>query len=218
MRYIKRFLLTHPLRGATIYLWSSVCRIGISTHTPLAGCNQINIHDYLGDYHFYSHTPCGVQQEIAKGTEMVIQFLLTHPLRGATNCRLHRDCYMDISTHTPLAGCNLCPAPKPAISAVFLLTHPLRGATWSAYGAIVNLKISTHTPLAGCNIQDIRERDNHLHFYSHTPCGVQRYSAHYRICYDKFLLTHPLRGATVLAWSNSLIISISTHTPLAGCN
>ncbi len=78
--------------------------------------------------YFYSHTPCGVQHEAASSGAGASQFLLTHPLRGATEKSIQ-------------AG-----VPKP-----FLLTHPLRGATAGIIPATPERKISTHTPLAGCN-------------------------------------------------------------------
>ena len=34
-------------------------------------------------------------------------FLLTHPLRGATGLHNNGDVDYEISTHTPLAGCNV---------------------------------------------------------------------------------------------------------------
>ena len=78
-----------------------------------------------------------------------------------------------ISTHTPLAGCNV---------------------------NLVKLKedenISTHTPLAGCNNYAIVVGNGAYDFYSHTPCGVQQLQDKIMNSKKKFLLTHPLRGAT----------------------
>ncbi len=100
--------------------------------------------------------------------------------------------------------------------------------------------ISTHTPLAGCNCLYMGEMTLFYNFYSHTPCGVQPYvflliiiwSNFYshtpcgvqlqysqrKLQLSVFLLTHPLRGATVKVRVCGLYHGISTHTPLAGCN
>ena len=214
------FLLTHPLRGATL---SSVVTInidGISTHTPLAGCNIRGLNTYLMRIDFYSHTPCGVQ--LAKNIRkcFVIIFLLTHPLRGATNAENIQSILITFLLTHPLRG-----ATKNGIGACaffpFLLTHPLRGAT-KIYPGISNgyqfllthplrgatdMKqkiehysyISTHTPLAGCNNNVDGRMYCSNYFYSHTPCGVQQQGTNNNRRKKEFLLTHPLRGATVLS-------------------
>ncbi len=79
-----------------------------------------------------------------------------------------------------------------------------------------------------------------LHFYSHTPHGVQLWQTAEATAFVVFLLTHPSRGATILFYTNkteipfllthpsrgatwnffssSIFPPISTHTPLTGCN
>ena len=103
-----QFLLTHPLRGATIMASNCLPVQAISTHTPLAGCNDesgktideiknfyshtpcgvqlMRIKLHVLPQHFYSHTPCGVQLNVHGNLKIGIPFLLTHPLRGATRC------------------------------------------------------------------------------------------------------------------------------------
>ena len=56
------FLLTHPSRGATAVFAPPVLLCGISTHTPLTGCNNEVQSVMLRHKDFYSHTPCGVQR------------------------------------------------------------------------------------------------------------------------------------------------------------
>ncbi len=146
-------------------------------------------------FDFYSHTPHGVQPSNEWIVRREWEFLLTHPLRGATHQMRQLQLGLQISTHTPLAGCNgwqqevkcytmdfyshtpcgvqLVAFDFFASQRLFLLTHPLRGATRAGGNRITATCISTHTPLAGCN-------HNHL-----TVC----------VCNG-----------------------ISTHTPLAGCN
>ncbi len=168
------FLLTHPLRGATSqgqpqlavpvdFYSHTPCGvqpspflisdhiIPISTHTPLAGCNR----------HRRGRNRAGDR------------FLLTHPLRGATTFLKNWGKRYRISTHTPLAGCNLWRG---------ILHH--------------HACISTHTPLAGCNEKLIITQTDGTDFYSHTPCGVQQPKLRNSLPFRRFLLTHPLRGAT----------------------
>ena len=85
-----------------------------------------------------------------------VEFLLTHPLRGATCSYTDGYTVNFISTHTPLAGCN-------------------KNLELNKY----NNFISTHTPLAGCNILWHQNLVVLTHFYSHTPCGVQLICIHY---------------------------------------
>ena len=155
----EKFLLTHPLRGATIDLWDVLKKEHISTHTPLAGCNGNAAHDNNMKMHFYSHTPCGVQ-----------------PLWHQTACQCRR----------------------------FLLTHPLRGATYNPELRRKIKNISTHTPLAGCNITSVEQITESSDFYSHTPCGVQLHRHSQSHSQIQFLLTHPLRGATI--WSTGTAV------------
>ena len=80
---------------------------------------------------------------------------------------------MQISTHTPLTGCNVARYNSREIgedfyshtphgvqqngarfmvrTVKFLLTHPSRGATCPVNVCVSSLIISTHTPLTGCN-------------------------------------------------------------------
>ena len=59
---VARFLLTRPMRGATLM------------------CVRYN-HTYQ---HFYSHAPCGARLSIARSRLTIRPFLLTRPMRGAT--------------------------------------------------------------------------------------------------------------------------------------
>ncbi len=100
----------------------------ISTHTPLAGCNDFARDLLINGADFYSHTPHGVQH-----TRTVALYAET----------------------------------------VFLLTHPSRGATINRKFFTYQLYISTHTPLTGCNRYFVIGVKQEIHFYSHTPHGVQ---------------------------------------------
>ncbi len=125
-----------------------------------------------------------------------LSFLLTHPLRGATQKQhLLFMQYINFYSHTP-CGVQLNFWKPDSRKFQFLLTHPLRGATYELYQYCRRV----------------------LNFYSHTPCGVQLHVLLILTHLLTFLLTHPLRGATQRHRQKRKSLSISTHTPLAGCN
>ena len=123
------FLLTRPMRGATV------------TPTQQKGWNM----------NFYSHAPCGARHTSRQRSGCSSIFLLTRPMRGATDVRFCRRKIIPISTHTPHAGRDCirshltalpsnfyshapCGARRETVLGdrhgyAFLLTRPMRGAT-----------------------------------------------------------------------------------------
>ena len=76
----------------------------ISTHTPHAG-RDTGLHQIFAQYvDFYSHAPCGARHRSPTGFPVPHQFLLTRPMRGATDNRCPVGIPVHISTHTPHAG------------------------------------------------------------------------------------------------------------------
>ncbi len=120
-------------------------------------------------------------------------FLLTHPLWGATFFMHSDKINLNISTHTPLAGCN-----------TICFTFPTVGS------------ISTHTPLVGCNHIVRIMHPNLFNFYSHTPCGVQLFPSKSLYSSNKFLLTHPLWGATEKIINYGMFLKFLLTHPLRG--
>ena len=120
------FLLTRPSRGATITSRVVYTDSDISTHTPLAGRDNMIVPEAVTSINFYSHAPRGAR--LCRIWKILRRhgFLLTRPSRGATR---HFSATMQqtvISTHTPLAGRD--------------------------HNCLYNgcdCRISTHTPLAG---------------------------------------------------------------------
>ncbi len=127
---------------------------------------------------------------------LLATFLLTHPLRGATNGYLGISSWAFISTHTPLTGCNSIPDDGkmetristhtpltgcnsyniPVVSTVAISTHtPLTGCNLKTTDRVSQFAISTHTPLTGCNAVNSVTGSSSGNFYSHTPHGVQPY-------------------------------------------
>ena len=147
--------------------------------------------------HFNSHTPRGVRPHRATKILCQAQFQLTHPSRGATPKSPSIARLSWISTHTPLAGCDL--SFREVFQPYFYFnSHTPRGVRHAqTCPDSRRLHISTHTPLAGCD-----------------TLKLVRIAAVYI-----FQLTHPSRGATYrLHCAMFLLTYISTHTPLAGCD
>ena len=114
----------------------------------------------------------------------------------------------------------------------------MRGATRKGKRYGNGHDISTHTPLAGRDNRHKRRKRTCENFYSHAPCGARLSHAQFFAEFFEFLLTRPLRGATVnLELAHTFVIFlltrplrgatamrtrctqsaiISTHTPLAG--
>ena len=124
------------------------------------------------EYNFYSHAPCGTWQGFLQSEGLVLTFLLTRPLRDVTWLEDTDPEYINISTHTPLAGRDLIRETKDSQCGDFYSHAPC--GTWRRKhsGISRRISISTHTPLAG------RDKTLHLqwlwpgHFYSHAPCGT----------------------------------------------
>ena len=78
------FLLTHPVWDVTRLLRPILPQTRISTHTSRVGCDLIcNV--LIGcAWHFYSHIPCGMWRFNHVRLEVMIKFLLTHPVWDVT--------------------------------------------------------------------------------------------------------------------------------------
>ena len=166
---------THtPLAGRDGYTSRRVSDGGISTHTPLAGRDREAQDSRRRAMHFYSHAPCGARLSKNSAKNWAWEFLLTRPLRGATQHETKMFFASEISTHTPLAGRDGEQEEEHHHPCPFLLTRPLRGATRQhSAGPPPCTGISTHTPLAG---RDARRRNFYRlrqYFYSHAPCGAR---------------------------------------------
>ena len=124
---------------------------GISTHTPLARRDHqgYNVEPHPKD--FYSHASCEARQLEPRWCDVIIEFLLTRLLRGATTAIPDLNVCTYISTHTPLAR---------------------RDWLWDV---ICNPKNDFYSH-ASCEArQDIRKRKNESwNFYSHASCEARR--------------------------------------------
>ena len=157
LQALEKFLLTRPMRGATFTVMRSPYFRVISTHTPHAGrdliltscaqTNHISTHTphagrdgvcfgvNASSTDFYSHAPCGARLPKSRIHGGDAGFLLTRPMRGATEGNFHTYEWKYISTHTPHAGRD-----------------------YDGYTEFYRTEISTHTPHAGRDL--VKECNN----------------------------------------------------------
>ena len=169
-----KFLLTHPVRGATEVKHKLHLEDSISTHAPRARCDSISLF-MLNTRRISTHAPrarCDDIKRAAKAFRIKFllthpvrgatgkavlmlmkqrQFLLTHPVRGATKLLKQWDLQTNISTHAPRARCDTNNITAQWQTIAFLLTHPVRGATSDLLHLKITLRISTHAPRARCD-------------------------------------------------------------------
>ena len=127
MSLVFHFISTHtPLAGRDRIDLDCIAPWNISTHTPLAGRDQALPHRRREPNHFYSHAPRGARPPQRYRLSGAAHFY-SHAPRGAR----------------PYAGINCYDGNR------FLLTRPSRGATGRTRVDHSGQRISTHTPLAG---------------------------------------------------------------------
>ena len=142
---------THtPLTGRDLNGVFHIQIIKISTHTPLTGRDHLSclLTRFL---QISTHTPLTGRDELQNHKRhIIVQFLLTRPLRDVTAFNFVQN-----------------------TSNGFLLTRPLRDVTACCRWLLEQRGISTHTPLTGrdryalaCNFPLISN------FYSHAPYGT----------------------------------------------
>ena len=171
-RHVYHFYSHIPCGMWLLLLLVSTFPQEISTHTSLVGCDSIkptsNLHTFifllthpLWDvtlnhfymsvliYHFYSHIPCGMWQNLCFVSLILLYFY----------------------SHIP-CGMWRCSTIRTMARYIFLLTHPLWDVTLLLYNYLMHTTISTHTSLVGCDMFSLLLFWFHLNFYSHIPCGM----------------------------------------------
>ena len=123
---------------------------------------------------------------------------------------------LQISTHTPRAGRDIKIITTDAGTVNFYSHAPCGARLPVAVWFLLTTWISTHTPRAGRDERFLKEMGILANFYSHAPCGARLSHSPDEISFQRFLLTRPVRGATVSPAKKNGLIVISTHTPRAG--
>ena len=174
---VSGFQFTHPGRGATAVVITSLISICVSIHAPREGCDAkfAGMDPCINS--FNSRTPGGVRRKRTLQMLMLYVFQFTHPGRGATP--LHRGKYLlrDVSIHAPREGCDLPRLHHRLLLLQFQFTHPGRGATQTTYTrGRMNLFQFTH-PGRGATSICLSKIFLHLSFNSRTPGGVRQGSS-----------------------------------------
>ena len=207
---------THaPLARCDSIAFSSGSRSTISTHAPLARCDAAPPALLNAPAFQLTHLLRGATGH-APWINRSPKFQLTHLLRGATSATGPGVGPCAISTHAPLARCDMLRLFQFLPS--FISTHaPLaRCDCISSTSLILSLNFNSRTSCEvrhGCLLDAICEI---LFQLTHLLRGATRCSGpHCR--YNRFQLTHLLRGATKTHLCTA-ICRISTHAPLARCD
>ena len=192
-RKTSTFLLTRPMRGATVLTLTTIITIGdFYSHAP-CGARRQKGQPWKADRYFYSHAPCGARRRHVFHAVFICLFLLTRPMRGAT---------LIFSTSFRLLS--------------FLLTRPMRGATNPDWFFRFNSRFLLTRPMRGATGRPSCISQGDGYFYSHAPCGARPAHGREASAADGFLLTRPMRGATQSRLPEAQWDYISTHTPHAG--
>ena len=145
---------------------------------PLRGATA-GINEYMNGFtNFNSHAPCGARRSYVCATSSTYLISTHTPLAGRDVCRQVVHFLVCISTHTPLAGRDHRLETLVGKLLEFQLTRPLRGATLYSYRTVCAAFISTHTPLAG---RDYAEhlKDPKLQISTHTPLAGRDQTAEF---------------------------------------
>ena len=148
-----------------------------------------------------------------------LPFQSTHPLRGATTRSSESSVQCTYFNPRTPCGVRHKSGNKVLDHVKFQSTHPLRGATMLRFCRLLtSLPFQSTHPLRGATCPDVLPIGVQLYFNPRTPCGVRPKSAAETIMQQQFQSTHPLRGATDFPERSCILIDISIHAPLAGCD
>ena len=167
----------------------------ISTHAPLARRDLTVSFPLFWVLNFNSRTSCEVRQNRDVTRKNRKEFQLTHLLRGATVSPEVTLEVGNISTHAPLARCDLPGGRGSTLKRQFQLTHLLRGATSLEVQPSKSSAFQLTHLLRGATTTLLQNLTTIQNFNSRTSCEVRR---------------------RVL--SSKSAIFISTHAPLARCD
>ena len=126
--------------------------VQISIHAPHAGSDSEPAGRRERSVNFYPRSPCGERLLTVWQVLIVLEFLSTLPMRGAT-----LSASGSVQTQTS-----------------FLSTLPMRGATAAHTTITPSHVISIHAPHAGSDHCDAGKKSITKHFYPRSPCGERR--------------------------------------------
>ena len=173
--FLKKFLLTHPARGATVYAAFNKVFAGFLLTHPARGATGHNALDGFVIV-ISTHAP---RERCDFGVSSSLTFCI-------------------ISTHAPRERCDKSESSSSSAMPTFLLTHPARGATPLPHQNHRSpLDFYSRTPREVRLAVDTFRQVTLTNFYSRTPREVRQYMPQKSAIRLLFLLTHPARGATI---------------------
>ena len=236
----RKFQLTRPARGATIWLLLNSQNPKFQLTRPARGATINNRYEGTVSLEFQLTRPArGATKKIITVSINADNFN-SHAPRGARPCELtNRICYTMISTHTPREGRDLVVVIV-ALLGLFISTHtPREGRDIVTSHFRRPILISTHTPregrdaewsttdmvtvtfqltrpARGATYNTVNPKHHVQNFNSHAPRGARHFVNKSTATLIAFQLTRPARGATPTTCTRLLNSSISTHTPREG--
>ena len=187
---------SHAPRGARLSALSPWIVPSISTHTPLAGRDDVGISavTVVGD--ISTHTPLAGRDDSPPRILLLCRISTHTPLAGRDLNLKKSKIFSKISTHTPLAGRDGAERRHIRSTAEFLLTRPSRGATAVANLTLAVPKFLLTRPSRGATTDQYIVWAEDGDFYSHAPRGARPPDGSTADADRGFLLTRPSRGAT----------------------
>ena len=192
---IYRFQFTHPGRGATYLIVSSLC---------VVLC-------------FNSRTPGGVRRTFGQSKKRCLPVSIHAPREGCDSAGMLVPCLVRVSIHAPREGCD-CIKSCQRIGNKVSIHAPREGCDWRSRAVDALYAVSIHAPREGCDPFVSLSILTTLCFNSRTPGGVRRIgrrSCRQFSCFNsrtpggvrpvcgeqllsilEFQFTHPGRGAT----------------------
>ena len=170
----------------------------ISTHTPHAG-RDTGVAPMSYDDAISTHTPHAGRDNNIRNNMVALEISTHTPHAGRdNNLMMENTRQAHFYSHAP-CGARQYFDDGEYPSGAFLLTRPMRGATKELFDSFTVIDISTHTPHAGRDDEQKRAHaETNRNFYSHAPCGARRTVSKKDTKHQVFLLTRPMRGATVM--------------------
>ena len=145
-------------------------------------------------------------------------FQSTHPSRGATFERIEERRRLFVSIHAPLAGCDANGSSRALSRGCFNPRTPRGVRHTGAYRSVFVFAFQSTHPSRGATWPRRASESGRRGFNPRTPRGVRHLYVLTVLLYIKFQSTHPSRGATFDDGKDAILVEVSIHAPLAGCD
>ena len=161
-----------PRVGCDLDLVCRMLGVKVSIHAPRVGCDYAR--QRLQRYGYVSiHAPrVGCDAALSSGQLWQIKFQFTHPVWGATGCRLAVGARAGFNSRTP---CGVRPDSLGVDLWFFIVSihAPRVGCDLRRTRGIAVFRVSIHAPRVGCDLAAAPSGSGQRRFNSRTPCGVR---------------------------------------------